>query len=91
MILGDADCITNGELSTSRRRVRASNFTLVQSLFFWLSDGEVPIDVRRPPFPDNNLLIEESDMGLITMSFQWLFPCLILILALVIWLRRRGR
>ncbi len=90
-ILGDADCIANGELSTSRRGVRASNFTLIQSLFFWLSDGEVPIDVRRPAFTDNNLLVEEGDMGLITMSFQWLFPCLILILAMVIWLRRRGR
>lgn len=90
-ILGDADCIANGELSSSRRGVRASNFTLIQSLFFWLSDGEVPIDVRRPAFPDNNLLVEEGDMGLITMSFQWLFPCLILILAMVIWLRRRGR
>ena len=64
---------------------------LFKVCFFWLSDGEVPIDVRRPAFTDNKLLVEEGDMGLITMSFQWLFPCLILILAMVIWLRRRGR
>ncbi|WP_018338624.1 Gldg family protein [Butyricimonas synergistica] len=90
-ILGDADCLSNGELSSARRGVRASNFTLVQSLFFWLSDGEVPIDVRRPVFPDNNLLIGGDDMGWISVVFQWLLPCFVLIFAIVIWLRRRGR
>lgn len=89
-IFGDADCITNGELSTNRRGVRASNFTLVQSLFFWLSDGEVPIDVRRPAFTDNNLHIGEDELGVVVMSFQWILPCFILIVAAIIWLRRRG-
>ena len=48
MILGDADCFSNDEFSRSRRRIKGQNFYMAIGMFFWLSDNEVPIDIRRP-------------------------------------------
>ena len=48
MILGDADCLSDGELTRTRTPLWTANYVLIQGGFFWLSDGEVPIDVRRP-------------------------------------------
>ncbi len=48
MILGDADCLSNSELYHRRKDFKAFNSQLVNSVFFWMSNGEVPIDVSRP-------------------------------------------
>ena len=91
IVLGDADCLSNGELSSSRRGVRASNFTLVPAIFHWMSDGEVPVDVRRPAFSDNVLHLTASSVKWTSTFFNWVFPGMLLLLALFVWLRRRGR
>ena len=36
MILGDADCLSNAELSQGRRGIDAANFSLITSSFFTL-------------------------------------------------------
>ena len=46
IILGDADCLSDGELTRNRNPLWAANYVIIQGSFFWLSDGEVPIDVR---------------------------------------------
>lgn len=61
MVFGDADCISNGELSSGHKGIRASNFTLIPGSFFWLSDDEVPIDVRRPTPPDDLVNLSEGE------------------------------
>ena len=48
VILGDADCISNVELFKSREEVESGNFYIILGSFSWLSDGEAPVDVRRP-------------------------------------------
>ena len=55
VILSDADCISNGEISIMRKGVRAANYNFIMGAFFWMSDDEVPIDVRRPSPIDNNI------------------------------------
>ena len=91
MILGDADCISTGELSRGRKGIKASNFTITTAGFFWLSDNEVPIDVRRPNGPDNELWISATGVSVWNVIFMYVFPVVLAIVAFVIWFRRRGR
>ncbi|MDY4043342.1 MAG: Gldg family protein [Marinifilaceae bacterium] len=91
VVLGDADCLSNGELSSSRRGVRAANFTMIPSFFHWMSDGEVPVDIRRPAFKDNILHLSYNEMVWASTFFQWIFPGVLLLLALFVWIRRRSR
>ncbi|WP_294142111.1 Gldg family protein, partial [uncultured Sanguibacteroides sp.] len=91
IVLGDADCISNGELSRGRKGIRASNYYIIQGAFFWLSDEEVPIDVRRPTPPDNKVYPSETGMYITKIMFMGVFPILLLFIAIFIWIRRRGR
>ena len=91
IILGDADCISNAEINMRRQNVPAANFTLITGTFYWLSDEEVPIDVRRPPLPDDQLYLDKAGVKMTKTVFTWAFSGLLALIAVVIWLRRRGR
>ena len=91
MILGDADCFSNGETSRRRKGIRAMNFDMASGMFFWLSDNKVPIDVRRPTPPDNKILTKENQLPFINTIYKIAFPALLALASLLIWLRRRGR
>ncbi len=91
MILGDADCFSNGELSTRRYGFRSLNFNMGTGMFFWMSDNEVPIDVRRPTPPDNKIYLEKKDMPVFNTLYKIIIPALLGLAFLLIWLRRRGR
>lgn len=91
IILGDADCISNGEFSRQRNGIMASNYTLIMGCFYWLSDQEVPIDVRRPQTPDNEIYTDENTMQAMKVILIWILPGLLLLLYLFIWIRRRSR
>jgi ABC-2 type transport system permease protein len=91
MILGDADCISNGEISISRQDVPASNYSVIMGAFYWMSDNEVPIDVRRPSFTDDAIDLDRGGMSITKTMLMWIFPGLLVLVALVLWIRRRGR
>ncbi|WP_303179967.1 Gldg family protein [uncultured Butyricimonas sp.] len=91
IILGDANCISNGEFGHRRNGVPAANYTVITGGFYWLSDGEVPVDVRRPPVPDNDIYLDQDDMDTAKIVFMGVLPGLLLLLALFIWIRRRGK
>ena len=91
IILGDADCLSNGEISISRNGVEASNYSLITSSFFWMSDGEVPIDIRRPKLPDNKVYVTKGGMTVTKILFMGVIPLVLILFAILIWIRRRGR
>jgi hypothetical protein len=91
IILGDADCISNGEISISRQNVWAENYAIVDGAFYWLSNEEVPIDVRRPEAPDNKLYLTKEQMVVWSVVLKWILPCILAVIAIVIWVRRKGR
>ncbi|WP_059026328.1 Gldg family protein [Gabonibacter massiliensis] len=91
IIIGDADCISNGELNMQRKGIESNNFTIVMGGFFWMSDNEVPIDVRRPSAPDDKMYIGEKAMSVWDIAWRWIFPGLLVLASVFIWLRRRGR
>lgn len=89
IILGDADCISNGELSHWRKDIQAANFMLIAGAFNWLSDYEAPVDVSRPPFTDNDIRIGKRGFVISKIAFAGVLPALMVLGYLVIWLRRR--
>lgn len=89
VILGDADCISNGELNRSRKDIFAGNFMLIVGAFNWLSDYEAPVEVTRPPFTDNNIYIGKSGFKITKVGFTGILPAIMVISYLVIWFRRR--
>jgi ABC-2 type transport system permease protein len=91
MILGDADCISNGEISISRPGVYARNYSVITGAFYWMSDNEVPIDVRRPSSKDDEIALDKDGLSRTKTILTWAVPGLLLLVALVLWVRRRGR
>lgn len=91
LVTGDADWLSNAELGMSRNGVKASNFSLINGAFYWLSDGEVPIDMRRDPAPDTSLSIGKTGWGIFNILFKWVLPSILILAGLLIWIRRRGR
>lgn len=91
MILGDADCISNGEISISRQNIYAANFSLITGAFYWMSDNEVPIDVRRPTSKDDAIDLDKQSVVTMKMILQWVFTGLLVMAALMLWIRRRSR
>lgn len=91
IITGDADWLSNGELGMMRKDVNAGNFFLINAIFYWQSDAEVPIDMRRDPPLDMKLTVGEDGWAISSIMLKWVFPALLIAAALFIWIRRRGR
>ena len=92
IVLGDADCLGNGELFKIRNEeFESGNYYIILGSFYWLSDGEAPVDVRRPGSRDNKLYISKEGASVLKVTFNWIIPALILVIGLFVWLRRRGR
>ncbi|MBO9632975.1 MAG: Gldg family protein [Chitinophagaceae bacterium] len=91
IITGDADWLSNGELGMNRKNVNAGNFAVLNASFFWMSDGEVPIDMRRDPYPDTSLSVGKKGWAISSILLKWIFPASLILTGLFIWIRRRGR
>ena len=90
VILGDADCMSNAEMKVNRDKVNAGNGMFILGIFNWMTDGEFPIDVRRPATPDNDLYVGVDGMKITRYAF-WGFSLLLLVIYLCLWFHRRGR
>ena len=91
LVTGDADWLSNGELSMGRKNIIAANFALMNAAFFWESDGEVPIDMHRDKSPDTSLSTTEGGWKIASLLLKWGFPALLIAAGLFTWVRRRGR
>ena len=91
VVLGDADCLSDGELTRNRKPLWVANYTIIQASFFWLSDYKVPIDVRRPAAADRRINVSPAGAEILNYTLIGGLPGLLFILYMFIWLRRRGR
>lgn len=89
IILGDADCMSNGELSHRRNNIFSGNSMMIVGAFNWLSDYTAPVDVSRPDFTDNDIHLTKSGFKVTKVAFTGVIPGIMLISYLVIWFRRR--
>ncbi len=92
LVLGDADCISNSELSIVRKDIPAQNFSLVHGGFYWLSNDEAPVNVERPNQKDTKIkYLTGPSFFTWKVVFIAVIPALMLVAILLIWIRRRGR
>ena len=97
VIAGDADWMSNGEMSRQRsymisqEPISSYNFNFARGVFQWLSNNEVPIDTRRAPITDDRLTATEKGIRVSKVMLLWGFPGLLLLGCLLVWIRRRGR
>ena len=91
LISGDADYISNNGINTRVKGRRIFNSNIVMGGFFWLSDEKVPIDVRRPSGTDNTVYLGVAGMDIWKIILKWIIPIVIILIAILIWFRRRGR
>jgi ABC-2 type transport system permease protein len=88
IVLGNADCLSNGELMKSRKEVKSGNYSLITEAFRWFTRGEFPVDTRRSYGPDNDVYLEYDDMWWIKTIFMGVIPILLIIGGLFTWTRR---
>jgi ABC-2 type transport system permease protein len=91
IVMGDADCLSNGELMMNRKDVSSANFGFISGIFYWLTDGELPIDMRRPQAPDRSLRLGKTSWAISNIALKWMFPILLMLGGLFIWIRRKRR
>ena len=92
LVFGDADCLSNGVLNMGRALpVAVSNPQIIMGGFYWLANGEVPIDVRRPSSPDDALYVGEQAATIWKAIWTWVLPGLLVVAGLILWIRRRSR
>lgn len=91
MILGDADCLSNSELNRSRKDFNSFNSNLVNGMFNWLSDGQVPVDINRPISKDNKFTMSLKGVTIAKIFYMGVFPFLLALTGIVIWVRRKNR
>ncbi len=91
IIFGDADCISNGEISIGRKNIPARNYSLVNGAFYWMSDEEVPINVTRPTPPDRAVRVSLTGMEIWKIVFMGGVTAILIFFSIFIWIRRRGR
>lgn len=91
IVLGDADCFSMGELSTTRRGISSANGDLIMSMFDWLSYEELPVDTTRPDPIDNKLNLGMDAGGTLQIVLKWVLPALLLLLGILVLIRRKGK
>jgi len=89
IVMGDADCISNAELSMNREKMSA-NWAFIVKSFKWLSNNEYPIDVSRPASKDTEIKITPKSCYAIKIALKWVLPSILLFLAVFVWIKRRN-
>lgn len=89
VVLGDADGLSNADIARARAGREVSNYGLAIGSFHWMSDGEFPIDVRRPMADDRKLNLSENGLEIFKYAVMGGVPGILILMALGIWYRRR--
>lgn len=91
LLMGDSDCFSNGELMKQRYGVGSSNFPFIYQMYKWLCDGKYPIDTPRAASRDNSLKVGIEVLTAVKWIFAALVPFVMLIAAVLIFVRRKSR
>ena len=92
LVLGDADCFSNAELTTEERPGTVSyNFSMIPGSFRWLCYGEFPVSTARRANRDTDILLTPMTLPIVKQIYCFWIPLAIGAFGLVVWLRRRRR
>lgn len=91
VITGDADCISNGEMSKSRNGYSSNNFTVITGTFRWLSYDEYPLDTERPRPTDDKVYVDRDARKMVRYTCYAFLPLVFAIAGITIRVRRRRK
>ena len=89
MVIGDADCLSNIEMTVKRKALKAYNYRFCTGVFNWLSDGKLPVDISRPGPVDNTINVSRAEAFRWMIIFKWILPGLLAVCGVMIIIRRR--
>ena len=90
MVMGDMNCLSNNEFIVTRG-VGASNGLLLLGCANWMTDGKIPLDMRRPEFSDRVIHLDMGGFAYLRFFVLWFLPIAVAGLGLFMYFRRRGR
>ena len=89
VIMGSADCISNGEFMKGRNGIRSANYELILQTGLWFSDGHFPVNTNRPERPDNDIrYVKFSHMIWLRIFFMGIIPIILAIIGARIYVVR---
>lgn len=89
VIMGSADCISNGEFSKGRNSIRSANYEIILQTGLWFSDGKYPVNTNRPERLDNEIRhAKYSQMIWIKSFFTGLIPLMFAVIGFMIYYKR---
>ena len=91
VVSGDADCISDGEMSKSRNGYSSTNFTIVTGTFRWLSYDEYPLDTERPRPLDDEVYVGRDARKLVRYGWYGVMPIILAAIGITILVRRKRR
>lgn len=91
IVTGDADFLSTAVLNQNYQDNRAGNYGFIFAAFSWLSDGVSPVDVHRAEGTDNRVKIDDKIWDISSLVFRWIYPLILIVVALIIYIRRRSR
>ena len=89
MVSGDADFLSNAELSRMNMSTINGGFAL--GVFKWFAYGEFPIDTSRPDTKDNATTLTKGSVKTIQIFYYGVIPGAIFLLGMVILIRRKRK
>lgn len=91
IVTSDADFLSTAVLNQNYQNNTPGNYGFIYAAFSWLSDGKSPIDVHRPDSIDNKIKLNDKIWDISALVMRWIFPIVLILVALIIYIRRRSR
>ena len=89
VIMGSADCISNGEFLKGRNGITSANYQLILQTGLWFSDGKFPVNTNRPQRTDNEFQnIKFTQMIWVKSFFTGLIPLVFAVIGFMIYYKR---
>lgn len=85
VVTGDADFMNNASL----KHPQGMNQQLVSGLFAAFADNAFPVNVHRPPYPDDNIFVKRKDLSVLSTVFTGILPAMLVALGAFVLLRRK--
>ncbi len=89
IISGDADLFSAGELRMEREGIDNTNFEFMQNVFFYLANGEYPVDTTRPEPTDDVLYLSTDAFKWVKWGFMVGIPLILIAFASLLLLKRK--
>ncbi|WP_292266944.1 Gldg family protein [Butyricimonas sp.] len=91
VISGDADVVANEALTSQFTGISASNYSIINGSFRWLSNEQFPVDTRRADYIDTSLRLPKGCRSWVNWGSMCVFPLLICMLGIVVIFRRKRK